>query len=324
MIESDIMIIEKTLETIQNPKVSLIIPTYNKKELLQEAIESALNQDYLNMEIIVTDDGSNDGTENMMKIYQGEDRIKYYRHSVNVGVRKNVYNAVYNVATGDYVSLLDHDDYLIDNNYISKAVEFLVDNPTVSFVFGNCKIYNMETQEVTIINNDMPTITNGHEYFINYEAKGYCHITSGLGAVYNRILAMEMQCSTEETYAMDLFLWLKLMLSGDVGFINSYAGVYRIHKNSLSNNLKIEYDYSTIKELEKLKETAIGKGISIETMNSWINYRVYAYVKWAVLMHSLNGKKENANNLLKSIKSSYPKTYERISDSLRKQKIIVA
>ena len=293
-------------------QVSLIIPTYNKKAYLKEAIDSALKQDYSNLEIIIADDGSTDGTEEMMRSYKDQERIKYYRRSVNVGISKNVYHALYNLASGKYAILLDHDDYLIDDSYIGAAVDFLKKNSTVSFVSGNCNVYNVDTNEMTVSRKNMPPITNGRDYFLHYEDAGYCHITSGLGCVFDRARAMSMECSTEETCALDLFLWLKLMLIGDVGFIDRCAGVYRMHKNSLSNNLNIGYDYSTIKEMVKLKEMAICRGISREIMQNWINYRVYAYVSWAFSVHFLNDRKQAAYNLLNSIEMQFPGAYQAI------------
>lgn len=300
-------------------QVSLIITTYNKKEYLKEAIDSVLKQDYLNLEIIITDDGSTDGTEEMMRSYSGQEKIKYYRHDLNVGIKKNAYNALYNLASGQYAIFLDHDDYLIDDSYIAKAVEFLEKNPNVSFVFGNCNIYNMDTTEMIVSRKSMPPISNGTDYFLHYENAGYCHITSGLGCIFNRSRAMSMECLTEETYAMDLFLWLKLMLTGDVGFIDRCAGVYRMHKNSLSNNLDIDHDYSTIKELVKLKEMAIRRGLSSQVMDNWINYRVYAYVSWVFGMQCSNGRKKDAYNLLKSIEGQFPGVYQAIYARVNKE-----
>jgi len=293
-------------------QVSLIITTYNQKEYLQEAITSALQQDYLNLEIIVADDGSTDGTEDMMRSYQDQDKIKYYRHDLNVGFIKNVYHAIYHLAAGKYATLLDQDDYLIDSRYITTAVDFLEQNPTASFVFGNCNLYNVETQERTVLKKNMPSLTNGIDYFLHYEEEEYCHITSGLGCVFNRSRAMSMECCTEETYAVDLFLWLQLMLTGDVGFIDCCAGVYRMHKSSLSNHLDIDQDCSTINELVRLKEKAIRRGLAKKIMNDWIQVRVHAYVSWAYSMHCLNGRKKAADHLLNSIAMQFPGVYQAI------------
>lgn len=297
-------------------QVSLIISTYNKKEYLKEAIDSALKQDYPNLEIIVTDDASTDGTEEMMKSYHDREKVKYYRQPVNVGISKNVCHALYNLASGKYATLLDHDDYLIDDSYITAAVDFLEKNPHVSFVFGNCNMYNVETKETTFLWKGMPTITNGIDYFLHYEKPGYSHITSALGGVFHRSRAISMGCCREETHAVDLFLWLKLMLTGDVGFIDRCTGVYRLHKHSLSNNLlDIRYDHGTIKALVELKETAMARGLSSEIMDDWIKFRVSQYVSWVFWMQCFHGRQKYAYELLNSIEEQFPEVSQAIRAS---------
>jgi len=91
-----------------NPKVSIVIPVYNGKNYLQEAIDSALAQTYKNIEIIVVNDGSNDGgdTENIARSYGG--KIRYF-YKENGGVASAL-NLGIQQMTGDYFSWLSHDD----------------------------------------------------------------------------------------------------------------------------------------------------------------------------------------------------------------------
>lgn len=92
----------------KNPKVSIIIPVYNGSNYLKEAIDSALNQTYEGVEIIVVNDGSKDNgkTEAIAKSYG--DRIKYY-YKENGGVASAL-NYGIKVMQGDYFSWLSHDD----------------------------------------------------------------------------------------------------------------------------------------------------------------------------------------------------------------------
>ncbi len=91
-----------------NPKVSIVIPVYNGGDYLREAVDSAFGQSYENVEVVVINDGSNDGntTENIAKSYG--DRIRYFSKqnggvasALNLGIRK---------MTGEYFSWLSHDD----------------------------------------------------------------------------------------------------------------------------------------------------------------------------------------------------------------------
>ena len=100
----------------QGPLVTLGIPTYNRADsYLKEAIASALNQTYQNIEIIVSDNCSSDNTESFIKGIP-DSRIKYFRQNHNIGAINN-YNYCLDRAKGDYFLLL-HDDDLIDNDFI--------------------------------------------------------------------------------------------------------------------------------------------------------------------------------------------------------------
>ena len=84
-----------------NPLVSIVIPVYNGEEYIEEAIESALNQTYKNIEIIVVNDGSIDNTQNIVKTY--EDKILYYEKE-NGGVATAL-----NLADKAYVMDINYD-----------------------------------------------------------------------------------------------------------------------------------------------------------------------------------------------------------------------
>src|SRR5574344_1270331 len=105
-----------------NSKVSIVIPVYNGSNYLKQAIDSAINQTYKNIEIIVVNDGSNDdeATEKIALSYG--DKIKYYK-KVNGGVASALNLALKNM-TGKYFSWLSHDD-LYYANKIEKQINFI-------------------------------------------------------------------------------------------------------------------------------------------------------------------------------------------------------
>lgn len=88
--------------------VSVIIPTYNRANLLPRAIQSVLQQSYDDIELIVVDDGSDDNTNSVMKDYQ-DDCIEYIRLPKNMG-GSHARNKGIRQATGDYMAFLDDDD----------------------------------------------------------------------------------------------------------------------------------------------------------------------------------------------------------------------
>ncbi len=115
-----------------NPLVSLIICCHNRADLLPQTLESALAQHYRPVEIIVLDDGSEDGTEVLMKGYG--DRIRYHRQP-NQGIAVARSNAC-RLAKGEYITFLDDDD-LIPPNRIEWLLEALNRHPKAVFSVGD-------------------------------------------------------------------------------------------------------------------------------------------------------------------------------------------
>ncbi|WP_137468966.1 glycosyltransferase family 2 protein, partial [Escherichia coli] len=91
----------------EKDKVSIYISTYNRVNKLKRAIFSVLKQDYTNIEIIVCDDASNDGTEEFMNdLVKFDNRVLYIRNTSNLGACATRNNAI-NVATGKFITGLD-------------------------------------------------------------------------------------------------------------------------------------------------------------------------------------------------------------------------
>jgi glycosyltransferase involved in cell wall biosynthesis len=105
------------------PLVSVIIPTYNRASYLKEAIDSVLSQDFRDFELIVVDDGSTDGTPNLLESYGGSLRCLYQEHRGVSAAR----NTGISHAKGTYVAFLDSDDLWLPNK-LSIQVDFFQRN----------------------------------------------------------------------------------------------------------------------------------------------------------------------------------------------------
>jgi len=131
---------------VNNPLVSIVIPVYNGSNYLREAIDSALSQTYLNREVIVVNDGSNDGTEDVCLSYG--DKIRYF-HKENGGVASAI-NLGIQKMRGEYFSWLSHDDiyYPEKTEYQIKALES--NNDSKGIVIGNFDFFNMRNGAKTL------------------------------------------------------------------------------------------------------------------------------------------------------------------------------
>ncbi|CAM4367412.1 hypothetical protein BAMA_14700 [Bacillus manliponensis] len=289
--------------------VSVVIPSYNQKEYLEEAIESVLSQDYSNIELVIADDFSTDGTDIMMKKYILNTNIKYFRNKVNLGANRNVCQSFYSYVRGEFVLYLNHDDYFIDPHYISRAVKFLVENPKVSVVFANYRRLIQETGEVKdIIEPTKNIITPGKDYFYNYQLShnGYPGILS-LTALFRRDCAIKTKCFQEKTAINDFIVFMKLMLAGDVGHFDSIVSVYRVHKKSITFNSTLDDDMDTIKEIEELYKLALDYGFTRVQLDKWLEARIIIhFVYWRFPALLKGNDTETIKRILLFLKNEYP------------------
>ena len=113
-------------------KISVIIPTYNRKKTLARAIQSVINQSFSPFEILIIDDGSNDGTEEWVK--ENFQNIKYiYQNNHGVSSARNI--GIEN-AYGDWVAFLDSDDEWLPNK-LYEQVKAIESNPEMKFFHTN-------------------------------------------------------------------------------------------------------------------------------------------------------------------------------------------
>ncbi len=130
---------------VQKPIVSVIIATYNRKEIISRAIESVLCQSFSDYEIIVVDDGSTDGTRDRIKELISSKVHYFYENNAgpdvarDLGIRKS---------KGKYIAILDSDDYWVDKDKLRKQVKFLDENLSYVLVGGNASVVNELGQKI--------------------------------------------------------------------------------------------------------------------------------------------------------------------------------
>lgn len=118
----------------KNVPLSIVIPTYNRSQYLERCLNSILNQDMDDFEIIVSDNNSTDDTKEMMSKYISEPKILYVRNGMNLGARKNTYMAT-KLAKGTYVFWLSDDDYMLPNS-LSKIFEVIKTNHELGYIYS--------------------------------------------------------------------------------------------------------------------------------------------------------------------------------------------
>src|SRR5690606_34264080 len=134
--------------------VSVLIPLYNRASYILETINSVLEQDYPDIELIVIDDGSTDGGDLLAEQFAERGALKLLRHPgrVNEG-QAAALNLGLTMATGEFIAVLDSDD-LYAPGKIAKQVAFFQQNPEVGLVYGNGKGIDAAGNVIYEINYD--------------------------------------------------------------------------------------------------------------------------------------------------------------------------
>ena len=118
------------------PRISVVVPVYKTPEtFLREMVDSVLNQTYGNVELCLADGSEEDhGPQKILEAYAAQDpRIRYEKLPKNLGIAGNT-NAALDLATGEYVALLDHDDFL-EEHALFELVKWLQTHPEADMIY---------------------------------------------------------------------------------------------------------------------------------------------------------------------------------------------
>jgi glycosyltransferase involved in cell wall biosynthesis len=142
----------------KQPLVTIAIPTYNRADgYLRQAVESALAQTYPDIEILVSDNCSEDGTRELIEGL-GEPRIHYVRHSRNIGANNN-FNFCVQAAGGGYLLLL-HDDDLIDPDFVESCMGAVEPAREYGIIRTGTRLIDGAGRELWAIPNRMGGLSN--------------------------------------------------------------------------------------------------------------------------------------------------------------------
>ena len=133
------------------PLVSIGLPVFNGEKGLAEALDALIDQDYSNLEIIISDNGSTDRTSEICKEFLKDTRIKYYRSSENHGSNWN-FNRVFELSSGKYFMWAAHDD-LRELSFVRVCVEKLEQSPQAVLCHTYTKFFIQNRKERICITN---------------------------------------------------------------------------------------------------------------------------------------------------------------------------
>lgn len=213
----------------KTPQISVIMPVYNAAPYLAEAIESVLSQTFTDFEFLIHDDGSTDGSADILHTYAAQDARIILSTGANKGVSA-ARNILQNKARGEFFAVMDADDICLPDRF-EKQVAYLDAHP-------DCVV--LGARELTIDHKGRPIIALNipltHEEIDSYNLRGLTSIRHPTAMMRRSAV---LKCGGyDESYkaAGDQELWLRM---GEIGRLANLPDVvlkYRVHDSSISGS----------------------------------------------------------------------------------------
>lgn len=244
-----------------NPLVSIIIPVYNGANYMKEAIDSALNQTYENIEVLVINDGSKDNGETEKIALSYGDKIRYF-HKENGGV-SSALNLGIREMKGDYFSWLSHDDAYFPEKVSSQIETLKKYNDKNVICYCKSIFIDKNSKEITLKSKNRKlkenTLFNNKEILINllkYGSMNGCCFLIPKSVFYDN----DLQFDEDMRYLQDAYMWYKIFLKNhSLVYVDKSGVKSRVHDKQLTHTGLPLYKKDCLKVCELLSDEFVEK-----------------------------------------------------------------
>jgi glycosyltransferase involved in cell wall biosynthesis len=219
----------------RRPRVSIGVPVFNGAEYLEDCLDSLLAQTYGDLEILISDNASNDRTPAICRAYGERDpRIRYYRQRENIGAAAN-YNFLVRQATGEFFKWAAHDDVCAPD-LVARCVAALDDSPTAVLAFGRTGF--IDDAGEPLHGYDVPIRWSNHEAAFDRLREQLAIPDAALQHMCTRQFGVLRRDALLRTSlvrshpASDLVLMLELALLGGLVEVDERLFFVRLHESS--------------------------------------------------------------------------------------------
>lgn len=232
-------------------KISVIMITYNHERYIEQAIESVLIQEgNFELELLIGNDKSPDRTKEILKKYMNDKRIKIYNREKNLGAVKNLWDLCIK-ATGDYIAILEGDDFWTDKFKLTKQLDILEKNKEIILCYTDSNIINENNYIIGIKKTEPSFIENFDSLLINYSGIPTGTVMYRNIYLQNNIKKSKKICSLLKASEIigDFSLFSYLISLGKFYKISKIMGSYRFIENK-----EISTSFSSMSSIYKYKE----------------------------------------------------------------------
>jgi glycosyltransferase involved in cell wall biosynthesis len=229
---------------MNTPQISVILPTYNGAKWVAKAIRSVLRQSLRQFEFIIIDDGSVDGTnEIVQKFIQQNERIRHIKNGQNLGIQETR-NISLGHAQGEYIAEIDQDDLWLDKDKLKKQLQFLRENQEYVLIGTGVIIVGSDGEEVARYLMPKTDVEIRSKIL-----RMNCFIHSSV--MYRKSAVQAVGGYTVEKMSEDHDLWLRLGRQGKFANLPDYAVQYYLNMNGYNSQdkfIRLKQNLSLIKE----------------------------------------------------------------------------
>ena len=243
--------------------VDVVVPCYKYARYLPRAVESALNQDGVDVRVLILDDCSPDDTEEVgRRLAAADPRVTYRKNEKNLGLVGTANYGLFEWATADYAILLSSDDAL-HPGALAMAARLMDANPGVGLVYGLALVFDDDQEGVRAPDVDQPeqTIIPGERFI------GLCCEMGNPVAAAAAIVRMSTQrqvgpYAADFPWTSDYHMWMRFAQVSDIGFVKATFGYYRWHGSNMSSVQYADARDDLLERIRTVKAVFEGDGRS--------------------------------------------------------------
>jgi glycosyltransferase involved in cell wall biosynthesis len=213
------------------PKISVVIPTYNRANLLPTAVTSVLEQTYRDLEILVIDDGSTDNTWEILQAFSGKVRPVHQQNTGGGAAR----NRGIREASGDFIAFLDSDDLWLQEK-LEVQMELVARSPGLTWAYSDAYAFSGESGEILFVFSQRSRQYSGD---IGGRLLFSDFIPSPTPVVHRSVFE-DVGGFSDMKVGEDWEMWLRIAAKYPVGRSSEVLAGYRVHADAVSSQIGVE------------------------------------------------------------------------------------